>query len=103
MVKKKNKIILKETILQEAQKIVYGDRQTDYGSVTENFENIARMWQVILKCTINPEQVGLCMIAMKITRQLNKSKRDNLVDIAGYAATIEKMEIEERINEKGSI
>jgi hypothetical protein len=31
------------------------------------------------------------MVGTKIARQMNKPKRDNLVDGAGYFATIEKM------------
>lgn len=79
------------TILQEAEKLVYGERNDDYGTVTENFDNIARMWTVIMKTPVSPEQVGLCMAALKICRQMSKPKRDNLVDGAGYFATIEKM------------
>jgi hypothetical protein len=84
----------KTTILTEAQQAVYGDRQADYGSVKTNFSNIARQWSVTLGMNVTPEQVGLCMIQVKIARQMNKPKRDNLVDIAGYAATIEKMDNE---------
>lgn len=80
------------TILQEAQNAVYGDRQSDYGTVTENFNNIANFWSVILKNKVTPEQVGLCMITLKVAREMNKPKNDNLVDIAGYAATLEKLE-----------
>lgn len=82
------------TILQEAQKAVYGDRQADYGKVKDNFRRIAQMWEAILQCPVTPEQVGLCMCAVKIARQCHKPKRDNLVDLAGYAATLEKMQNE---------
>ncbi len=82
------------TILSEAEGIVYGARQEDYGNVKTNFSNIARQWSVVLGVDVTPEQVGLCMIQVKIARQMNKPKRDNLVDIAGYAATIEKMQKE---------
>lgn len=37
-----------DTILDEAKKVVYGDREADYGGVTENFTNIARLWSVVL-------------------------------------------------------
>lgn len=90
----KGKTILKPTILQEAQSVVYGDRQADYGDVTTNFDNIAKLWSIILGTEVTKEQVGLCMIQTKIARQMFKAKRDNLTDIAGYAATIEKMERE---------
>lgn len=82
------------TILEEAQKVVYGDRQDDYGTVTENFNTIAKLWSVVLKTDVTPEQVGLCMVQLKVARQMYKPKRDNLVDGAGYFATIEKMENE---------
>ena len=81
-------------ILEEANKLVYGNREADYGSVKDNFNNIARGWSVIAKQDINAEQVGLMMVWVKITRQMNKPKRDNLVDGAGYFATIEKMQKE---------
>ena len=79
------------TILEEAQKAVYGDRQAEYGTVTDNFGTIAQLWSAILKTKVTPEQVGLCMIQVKVAREMYKPKRDNLVDIAGYAATLEKM------------
>ena len=97
----KVRIAKKLTILQEAQAAVYGDRQADYGSVTENFQRIADYWNVTLnrklKAPITPEEIGLCMIGVKMARQQFKPKRDNLVDGAGYFATIEKMDIEKEI------
>lgn len=83
-----------QTILQEAQNVVYGDRQVDYGSVSNNFKAIAALWSTVLGYSVTPEQVGLCMVQVKVARQMFRPKRDNLVDIAGYAATLEKMEKE---------
>jgi len=82
------------TILEEAQSVVYGDREADYGTVTENFTTIAKLWSVLLNCEVTPEQVALCMVQVKVARQMFKPKRDNLVDGAGYFATIEKMQNE---------
>jgi hypothetical protein len=82
----------KSSILDEAQQLIYGDRQQDYGSVTTNFSNIAKGWEVIFRTTVTPEQVGLAMAWVKIARQSNKKKRDNLVDVAGYIGCIEKIE-----------
>ena len=84
----------KQTILEEAQKAVYGDRQADYGTVKENFATIAQLWSAVLKTKVTPEQVGLCMVQVKIARQMYRPKRDNLVDGAGYFATLEKMQNE---------
>jgi len=87
-------MINKMTILEEAQKAVYGDRQADYGTVKENFGTIAELWSAVLRTKVTPEQVGLCMVQVKVARQMYKPKRDNLVDGAGYFATLEKMENE---------
>lgn len=86
----------KQTILEEAQGAVYGDRQADYGTVTDNFQLIADYWNVTLKkkltAPVTPAEIGLCMVGVKLARQQFKAKRDNLVDIAGYAATLEKLQ-----------
>lgn len=76
-------------ILEEANSLVYGDRQASYGHPLDDFERTAKIWSAILGHEVTAEQVGLCMCAVKISRQCNKPKRDNLVDLAGYAATVE--------------
>ena len=47
------------------------------------------MWSAILGVTVRAEQVPLCMIALKISRECNQAKRDNRVDIACYAELLE--------------
>lgn len=76
-----------ENILKEADKIVGGDRNADYGHPKTDFERTAKIWSAILGVPVQPEQVPLCMIGVKMSRQCNKAKRDNWVDIAGYAQT----------------
>ena len=75
----------KENILEEANRLVTGEKAKDYGSVQVACDRIAQMWSVILDKTVHPNQVALCMIALKIVREMNGHKRDSLVDIAGYA------------------
>lgn len=74
-----------QDILEEALSITQGDRQEDYGDCKVELERVATMWSVIFKTTVDANQVALAMIALKMTRQMNKNKRDNWVDIAGYA------------------
>lgn len=89
-------------ILEEANGLVNGARQGDYGHPLDDFTKTAKMWSAILGCEVTAEQVGLCMIAVKISRQLNKPKRDNMVDAAGYAATVQMcIEERERRQQKG--
>jgi len=76
-------------ILEEANSLVHGDRQQAYGHPLDDFSRTAKLWSAILGHEVTPEQVGLCMCAVKISRQVNKPKRDNLVDLAGYAATVQ--------------
>lgn len=82
-------------ILEEANSLVHGDRQIAYGHPLDDFSRTAKMWSAILGCQVTAEQVGLCMCAVKISRQVNKPKRDNMVDLAGYAATVEMVRDEE--------
>ena len=58
----------KETILEEAQRIVYGDRGENYGHPFEDFSRTAKIWSAILEIEITPEQVALCMVGLKIGR-----------------------------------
>lgn len=85
----------KESTLQEAQRLVHGDRGEDYGHPLDDFTRTATMWEAILGAPVSAEQVGLCMMALKISRQCNRPKRDNMVDAAGYAETVQ-MVIDER-------
>jgi hypothetical protein len=39
---------------------------------------------VILEKEISPEQVALCMVTLKVAREVFSPKRDNLVDAIGY-------------------
>ena len=93
---------MSETILQEAQRLVHGDRQADYGHPLDDFTRTAAMWSAILGFAVKAEQVGLCMAAVKISRQCNHPKRDNMTDLAGYAATVQ-MVVEERIRRAGAV
>lgn len=74
-----------EDVLEEALRITSSERQKSYGTPDENFANTAAMWKILLGVDVTPRQVALCMVAIKLCREVNQPKRDNLVDIAGYA------------------
>lgn len=83
------------SVLEEAESIINGQRKADYGTPMDSFSRIGRMWAPILGLEdVSPEQVALCMIALKISRALNGYQRDSLVDIAGYAGCIELIQAE---------
>lgn len=81
--------VFHKSVLKEAEKLVHGDRNESYGHPLDDFSRTAKMWSAILGVSVEPEQVGLCMIAVKISRECNAPRRDNLVDAAGYAETVE--------------
>ena len=82
-------------VLDEANGLVHGNRGADYGHPLDDFTRTAKIWSAILGCPVSAEQVGLCMIGVKLSRQCNRPKRDNMVDAAGYAETVQ-MCIDER-------
>lgn len=87
--------VFTETALQEAQRLIYGDRNADYGHPLDDFTRTGRMWGAILGTADVPaEKVGLCMAAVKISRECNHPKRDNTVDLAGYAGCVEMVKEE---------
>lgn len=78
-----------EPVSHEAYRLVGGDRRAAYGHPREDFTRTGRMWGAILEIgDVSPEKVGLCMAALKISREVNAHKRDNLVDLCGYAETV---------------
>lgn len=82
------------TILEEAGLLVNqgGDRNDSYDHPYHNFSKIASVAAIVFGIPVTPRQVGLFMIGMKLVRDSHKAKRDNIVDIAGYARCIERLE-----------
>ena len=74
-----------DSILVEAQRIVEGDRAADYGDAKTSFTKIADLATILTGREITDAEVCMVLIAMKLTRESFKHKRDNLVDLCGYA------------------
>lgn len=82
------------TALEEAATLIYGDRHEQYGEAREEFAKVALGWAVILGLDteqVQAEDVPLMMTWLKIVRQANSSKRDNVVDGIGYLALLGDM------------
>jgi len=79
-----------------AAELVSGERQEAYGHPLDNFTRAAQIWSVILHTDITAEQVALCMVGMKIAREVNQSKPDTVVDGIGYFLTLNMIQ-EERL------
>ena len=77
------------TLAADAVQAVTGPRQRDYAHPKINFQRIANLWSIVLDVDITPEQVALCMIQVKVAREMNRHTRDNLVDLIGYTLTLD--------------
>jgi hypothetical protein len=85
----------KVSVLKEANKIIYGDREKTYGKPSKNLDTIAKMWNAYInavdKRDLNAKDVACLMVLLKTARLANQpDHRDSIVDICGYAALIER-------------
>lgn len=77
----------RQQVLDAASAGINGPREQDYGDPVVGFTRTAKLWEQILGTPVTPEQVALCMAALKIARLVETpSHQDSWVDIAGYAA-----------------
>lgn len=80
------------TILEEAEALVNGTRQAEYGPPFVNMQRTADIWSAVLGAPVTPRQVCLCMAGLKLARAANGDARDSLVDLAGYVRLVEMCE-----------
>jgi hypothetical protein len=86
-----------KSITAEAEEIVNGDRRQDYGEVKDSFERFALAWTGYLRNKLKPDEVitsndvAMLNVIGKAIREGNKLKRDNRVDIVGYAILADKL------------
>lgn len=76
---------------EEASRLVNGARQDNYGHPLDNFTGTAGIWNGILHKKLNApltaEDISLCMVGVKLSRETHVPKRDNIVDAHGYLMT----------------
>jgi len=76
-------------LLHDTADLIDGERAKDYGEPEESFSDISSYWSKYLGVPISSFDVGIMMILMKVARGgRGRFKKDNLVDICGYAALV---------------
>ena len=86
--------------LEEAERLVMGDRQSSYSHPAQDFRTTGRQWGALIENwllaehpgvlkddvmpDIAPRLVALMMAALKASREAQKPHRDNRVDGPGY-------------------
>ena len=86
--------MVRESALDKAKEIVWGDREKTYGDPGINLERIALGWSVIFGVEVTAEQVAWAMVWLKTAREVNAVSEDNLVDAVGYLALIDRIRAE---------
>ena len=71
----------------EALDFICGDRENDYGGL-ENFTRLSERWSQIFGRQVEPWEICLFMMDLKLSRLINQYKRDSVVDIIGYACLL---------------
>jgi hypothetical protein len=89
-----------DSILEEASRLVHGDRGGNYGHPFDDFTRTAAIVNPILayklKEPLIAEDVIKVLLAVKLSRETNLAAHDNRVDLAGYAEVLD-MTIRERV------
>ena len=81
------------TFIDTLKQITSEDRRRDYGHPTYNFIRIALVWTLYMdfRITFTPIDVAWMSSGMKLAREMNTPKFDNVLDNAGYSACIGSM------------
>lgn len=84
------------SVLREAENLVYGARERDYDHPINDFSRTAGVLTALGfrfdapgadTRGIEAKDIPIIQIAVKLSREVHRVKRDNLVDICGYAET----------------
>ncbi len=78
--------MISQKILEEANKLIGGNRNDDYGDKLTNHKNIAALWSIFLRKKITAHDVAMCMALVKVARLMHAHKKDSYIDLAAYAA-----------------
>jgi hypothetical protein len=79
-----------EDLLIEAYAITHRSRNEDYGPPEEDLERTAKIWSVLFGRKFTGAEVAMAMITVKLSREVHRPKRDNALDMAGYAWCLDR-------------
>ncbi len=103
-------MVRKDSVLAQAQDIIYGDREQTYGSPDKNLKLIAAYWTEHLnaakrtKIELSIDDVCVMMMLLKTARLANTPKHtDSLVDICGYAALADRCNAMKAVDTKTQV
>lgn len=75
-----------------AHSLIGGDRRDAYGNVEESFARVALVWSGILgNRTVTAKEVCLMMTGLKLCREANAARQDNVDDACGYLGLLAEL------------
>lgn len=76
-------------LLNKANEIVTGHRESDYGSPEDSLKDISELWTAYLDRIVTSQDVAILMTLLKIARLKNNPDHiDSAIDAAGYISLI---------------
>lgn len=66
-------------------------RGEEYGTPAENLKRISTLWSIHLNFEVTEYDVCLMMVLLKLARNVEGHKDDNLLDAAAYLAIADQM------------
>ena len=85
--------------LNQANVLVQGQREKDYGDKVKNHTNIAKLWSAYLDINIDPHDVAILMSLLKVARtKLGEVSKDTYIDMAAYGAIAGEIKFKENKN-----
>lgn len=88
-------------LLNEAARLITGDRNGDYGEAVLDYTGVAAFWTTYLGLRgllkegayLDPKDCCQMLVLLKLRREITKPKRDNLSDQAGYTGLAYRCEV----------
>jgi hypothetical protein len=72
--------------------LIGGERRDAYGAVEESFTRVAQVWSGILgNRTVTAREVCLMMTGLKLCREANAARQDNIDDACGYLGLLAEL------------
>ena len=90
----------RETIFDEAERLIHKDRVSQYGPPDEHHGTTAAVFSLLMRRKypdfpdLDAGDIDMFFMGDKLVREAYKHKRDNLVDMVAYAALKHRMEDE---------
>lgn len=92
VVREEEKKIKVKSILLEAEGIVNGDRNEQYGDPKDAFKVYSEILSKTFNIELSPVQICKVQMAIKLGRMRYQHKRDSVVDLCGYAEILNRLE-----------